>query len=45
LLGDPSILGTKEKFDDFGHSNKKKSFNEAIEALRLPKVEAKEKGK
>ena len=48
LLGDPSILGTNDKITEV-HSGKDRlksiSFNEAVEALKLPKVEAKEKGK
>ena len=47
LLCDPSILGTSDKFGDSSDKTKSSrvSFSEAVEALRLPKVEAKEKGK
>ena len=48
MLGDPSILGTNEKIADSSSDKdkqKKQTFNEAVEALKLPKVEAKEKGK
>lgn len=47
LLGDPSILGTSDKISDTSDRAKvkKTSFNEAVEALRLPKIETKEKGK
>jgi hypothetical protein len=46
-LCDPSILGTSDKIGDTSDkkSSSKISFSEAVEALRLPKVEAKEKGK
>lgn len=47
LLSDPSILGTSDKIGDASDKTKavKVSFSEAVEALKLPKVEGKEKGK
>lgn len=45
LLGDPSIIGTREKIETDEESKPKPSFNEALEALNLPKQEKVEKGK
>jgi len=48
LLGDPSIVGTRDKIEDAEvkkMSTKPASFNLAVEQLSLPKIEKQEKGK
>ena len=48
LLGDSSIIGTRDKIEDaldIVAKNKPATFNQAMEDLRLPKPEKSEKGK